>query len=93
MKVTASPDIEASASSVSRVVPGCAVTMALSSPSSALSREDFPVFGRPIMAQRTPSRSALPALAVRSSAVSSALIASSLAMHDVAVCCSRSSSG
>ena len=41
-------------STVSRVVPGMSVTMARSKPASALSRLDFPTFGRPTMAAATP---------------------------------------
>ncbi len=52
---------------VSRVVPAVGLTMARSKPSSRLSKLDFPAFGRPQIANRTPSRRIRPSSAVASS--------------------------
>ena len=61
-----------SASIASRVVPGSSVTIARSTPRSALNRLDFPAFGRPAITVSAPSRSNSPSGAWRSSASSSA---------------------
>ena len=45
---------------LSRVVPGVAVTIARFSASRAFSSDDFPTFGRPMIAARSPSRSSMP---------------------------------
>src|SRR6185436_3689725 len=46
---SSTPSSQIESSSVSRVVPGCSVTIALSYPTSAFSRLDFPALGRPTM--------------------------------------------
>ena len=50
---------------LSRVVPGMAVTIARFSSSSALSSEDLPTFGRPIIATRAPLAQQHPGAALR----------------------------
>ena len=49
------PDMRTASSMVSRVVPGTSVTIARSSCRRAFSRDDFPAFGLPIIAVRSPS--------------------------------------
>ena len=48
-------------STMSRVVPWISLTIARSSPRSALSRDDFPAFVGPIIATGMPSLMAAPA--------------------------------
>ena len=57
INVTGSPPTSIRVSTASRVVPGMGLTMARSSPTSLLSKEDFPAFGLPTMAILTESSS------------------------------------
>src|SRR6266851_6002311 len=58
MRTTGIPSYTSSVSMGSRVVPGTGLTRARSSPSSALSSDDLPTFGRPMMASRSAFSSA-----------------------------------
>ncbi|CQR22479.1 Uncharacterised protein [Yersinia enterocolitica] len=54
------PSIWICSRNTSRVVPAISVTIAASRPANALSKLDFPAFGRPAMTTFIPSRSKLP---------------------------------
>ncbi|MND01355.1 hypothetical protein D3C83_203170 [compost metagenome] len=60
MILTGKPRIAKNSVTQSRVVPGCAVTMARSCSSRLLNRLDLPTLGRPRMASVIPPRTTLP---------------------------------
>mmetsp|Transcript_17138 Transcript_17138/g.47522 ORF Transcript_17138/g.47522 Transcript_17138/m.47522 type:complete len:275 (-) Transcript_17138:585-1409(-) len=66
--VRGTPPTTKPASTTSRVVPAISVTIARSLELHALSRLDFPTFGRPTMATVMPERSNVPVRAVRKAA-------------------------
>ena len=78
------PSITRSASSRSRVVPGTAVTIARSSPTSAFNMLDFPTLGSPPMTKSRPSCKDVP------SADLSRMFVSAWSMSAAAVSTSRS---
>ena len=60
MMLSGMPSIKIAFSMRSRVVPGTAVTMAASSPASALSSDDLPTLGRPASTTFNPARRRAP---------------------------------
>ena len=66
MRLIATPSFSILSSRLSRVVPAMSVTIALSLPQSALSKDDLPTLATPTIATSMPSRTIAPVRAVAS---------------------------